>query len=116
MNLSGKWSFSEDFSFGKDEGVAELFHVNDEIKGKLTFAESIEGEDVFSICCEIEGKIDNNQIIFNTTSFEVLESSEPITYYPEVREGIINMHGQIVGSSEDTQGVCGVFIMKKIEG
>lgn len=114
MNLTGKWSFSEDFLFGKDAGLAELVQFKDEITGILKFTETIEGEDSFSVKCQLSGFIKENMVTLNVASFEIIESSQPIDYYPEIREGIVNVKGQIVGSSEDEQGVCGVFVFERV--
>ena len=114
MDLSGKWNFKEDFSHGKDVGIAILEHQKNEISGILEIIESIEGEKPFKVKCQIKGTADGDHIDLHVTSFEILESSEEIEYYPESREGILNVNGQIVGSSEDKQGVCGVFIMERM--
>ncbi len=114
MDLSGKWNFKEDFSHGKDVGVAILVHQENEIKGILEITESIKGDEPFKVKCEIKGTVDGNHIELHVISFEILDSSEEIEYYPESREGILNVNGQIVGSSEDEQGVCGVFVMERI--
>jgi len=114
MNLSGKWIFKEDFSFGKDEGKAELEQVGHKLFGTLEFTETIEEEAPFKVRCKLEGTIDDNNVVLNVVEFKIIESSEPIDYYPEKREGMINSNGQIVGSSEDEQGVCGVFVMERV--
>ncbi len=115
MDLSGKWRFKEDFGFGKDEGYAELMHSGDVINGNLEYTEFIENENSFKVKCELEGKVENNSVIFNVTKFKILSSAEPIEYYPEQREGIVNANGQIVGSSEDEQGICGVFVFDRFQ-
>ncbi len=50
--------------------------------------------------------------VLDVVEFTV-KSEEQIEYFPERREGIINANGQIVGSSEDEQGVCGFFVFER---
>ncbi len=116
MNVTGKWIFKEDFSFGKDEGEAELKQVGSEITGTLKFTEFIDEEPPFEVKCELKGSLNGNKILLHVVSYEILNSTIQIEYFPEVRDGIINANGQIVGSSEDEQGVCGVFILEKKPG
>ncbi|TLX75219.1 hypothetical protein E9993_09975 [Labilibacter sediminis] len=114
IDLSGSWKFKEDFSFGKDEGVAELNQEANDITGVLSFTEIIEGEEAFEVRCQLKGTISDHEITLNVVEYEIVSSSEPIEYYPETREGIVNVNGQIVGSSEDEQGVCGVFVLERM--
>ena len=113
IDLSGKWKFKEDFSFGKDEGAAELNQIGKDITGVLEFTETIEDESPFKVRCELQGSVVGNMVTLNVVNFKILSSKEPIEYYPETREGIINANGQIVGSSEDEQGVCGIFVFER---
>ncbi len=107
MNISGTYEFTEDFGFGKDEGEAVLCQVKDTLEGKLTFIEYIEEEEPFKVICELKGTIKGNEVEFSVENCQTGGEE----YYPEVRNGIINNKGQIVGSSVDEQGVCGVFVL-----
>lgn len=113
MDLTGKWSFKEDFSFGKDEGEAVLVQAGTRVYGILDFTERIEDETPFKVKCHLEGTYEEDTVKLDVVDFEIM-SSEQIEYFPESREGVINANGQIVGSSEDEQGVCGVFVMEKV--
>jgi len=114
MDLSGKWKFKEDFSYGIDEGFAEFKQEGNEFTGILEFTETIEEDVPFKVKCFVSGFVVGNSVTINVDDFKILESDEEIDYYPESREGIINANGQIVGSSEDSQGVCGVFVFDRI--
>lgn len=115
MDLTGKWNFSEDFSFGKDKGVVRLTQLGNILTGELEFTESIEEATPFKVKCLMKGSVEGKSVKLNVVSFQILESQEPIDYYPETREGIVNDQGQIVGSSEDEQGICGVFVMDRCQ-
>lgn len=113
VDLSGKWNFKEDFSYGEDEGIALLYQNGNRLTGILEFTETIEREMPFSVKCHLQGNIDGNNIIFHIKDYKIINSSVPIEYYPESREGIINVNGQIVGSSHDEQDICGVFVFER---
>ncbi|MCW3786379.1 hypothetical protein [Plebeiibacterium sediminum] len=114
MDLTGRWIFREEFDSGKDEGVAILAQAGDRLYGVLDFTEYIENETPFQVKCQLEGKVDGDKVSLEMIDYEII-SVEPFEYFPEKREGIINQNGQIVGSSEDEQGVCGVFVFEKEE-
>ncbi len=114
MDLTGRWNFKEEFDGGKDEGVAIFAQAGERVFGILDFTEYIDGDTPFQVKCQLEGKVDGNKVFLEMVDHEVL-SVEPFEYFPEKREGIINQNGQIVGSSEDGQGVCGVFVFEKAE-
>ncbi len=107
MDISGVYDFTEDFGFGKDEGEAILNQIDDTLEGMLTFTEHIEEELPFRVTCKVKGTISDNEVEF--TVFDCDAGSEE--YYPEVRTGVVNNKGQIVGSSVDEQGICGVFLL-----
>ncbi len=107
MDISGTYEFTEDFGFGKDKGEAILHQMNDILEGKLSFTEYIDEEEPFKVTCDLKGTINGNEVEFNVENCQTGGEE----YYPEVRNGIINNKGQIVGSSVDEQGVCGVFVL-----
>ncbi|MCW3804064.1 hypothetical protein [Plebeiibacterium marinum] len=112
MDLTGRWNFKEEFDSGKDEGIAILAHAGERVYGMLDFTEYIDEETPFQVKCKIEGSVIGDKVKMEMVDIEVI-SVEPIEYFPEIREGIINAKGQIVGSSEDEQGICGVFVFEK---
>ncbi|WP_068472641.1 hypothetical protein [Saccharicrinis aurantiacus] len=111
MDISGKYKFTEDFGYGKDEGEAFVIQTGSKLEGTMSFTESIEGDDPFTVECIIEGDVNKEQVEIRVKSFK----TNDVEYYPETRVGIINNKGQIVGSSEDEQGICGVFVFTPIE-
>ncbi len=112
-DLTGKWKFREEFDFGIDEGTAEFIQDGNGIKGELLFTEKIEDDPDFEVHSTVKGFVDDNNVFFDVIKF-VIDSNADIEYFPEKREGIVNIQGQIVGSSVDEQGICGVFIMERM--
>lgn len=115
MDLTGRWRFKEEFDFGVDEGFAVIEHKGNKLSGVLEFTEYIQEEAPFKIKCNISGFAEGEKVILKVDEYEIIDTKEEIEYYAETREGIINSNGQIVGSSEDDQGVCGVFVFEKLK-
>lgn len=114
-NISGRWSFNEDFGFGKDEGFAEFTQEGEDIKGILVYTERIEEETPFRVQQEIEGNFDGHKLKITGTAVEILDAEEEIEYHLDSWEGILNNKNQIVGHSYDDHECFGVFVMEMIQ-
>lgn len=116
MNLSGTWKYSEDFSHGDSEGDLVLKHEGKLLSGTLRHTETPLEGNPYSIEQTMEGVYDNDDksFILKATTFTVLEAEEEIIYEldsfvaQEINEDLI------VGTSEDEQGISGVFSFKRI--
>ena len=115
-SISGRWSFTEDFGFGKDEGFTELTQEGENIKGVFVYTERIEGETPFRVQQEVEGMFKDNKLKVKGTAVEVLDSEIEFEYHLDTWEGILNGNGQIVGHSYDNHESFGVFVMEIIQG
>ncbi|MRT92064.1 hypothetical protein [Ancylomarina sp. 16SWW S1-10-2] len=115
-SISGRWSFTEDFGFGKDEGFAELTQEGENIKGVLVYTERIEDETPFRVQQEFKGTFKENKLEIMGTAVEILDSEIEIEYHLDTWEGILNDKKQIVGHSYDKHECFGVFVMEFIQG
>ena len=113
--ISGRWSFTEDFGFGKDEGFAEFTQEGENITGVLVYTERIEGETPFRVQQDIEGTFNGQELKITGTAVEILDAEEEIEYHLDSWEGIMNENKQIVGHSYDEHECFGVFVMEKIQ-
>ncbi|MFA8301181.1 MAG: hypothetical protein ACEPOV_13520 [Hyphomicrobiales bacterium] len=113
IDLSGNWIFEEDFYFGKDFGFAEWKQNENVISGIVEFTECINERESFKVRLQIEGEVEGVHVFFSAKSYSIIESKEPVEYCLDSWEGIVNKHGQIVGSSYDEDGICGVFTMTR---
>jgi len=113
-NITGRWSFTEDFGFGKDEGFAEFTQEGENIAGVLVYTERIEGDTPFRVQQEIKGTYSGQKLAIQGTAVEILDSEEEIEYHLDTWEGIMNDKDQIVGHSYDDHECFGVFVMEKI--
>jgi hypothetical protein len=113
LNLTGRWRFEEDFGFGKDSGYADLNQSGDVLTGILRFSEQIDGEETFIVKQEVAGRIIGRKIDLKSHSCEILFSEEDIIYELDTWSGELLPNGKIVGSSIDSEGTGGAFIMER---
>jgi len=116
LNLTGTWKYREDFSYGDSEGVLELIHTDDVLNANLIHTETpLEGVP-YKITQILEGTVDVELMIFKLSakSFSTLESKELIDYELDSFEAQLINKDLIVGTTEDKQGVLGVFSFKRL--
>jgi hypothetical protein len=114
-DISGRWSFNEDFGFGKDEGFAEFTQEGEKLTGVVVYTECIEGETPFRVQQEVEGSFDGSNFSVSGTNVELLDCEKQFEYNLDTWEGILNPNNQIVGHSFDGHECFGVFVMEAIE-
>lgn len=115
-NITGRWSFNEDFGFGKDEGFTELTQEGENIKGVFVYTERIEGETPFRVQQDVKGTFIDNKLKVSGTAVEILDSEIEFEYHLDTWEGVMNNKNQIVGHSYDNHECFGVFVMEMIQG
>ena len=114
-NITGRWTFNEDFGFGKDEGFAEFTQEGDSITGVVVYTERIDDETPFRVQQEVEGNFDGVNFKVTGTKVELLDVENQFEYHLDIWEGILNANNQIVGHSYDDHDCFGVFVMEFIE-
>lgn len=114
-NITGRWSFNEDFGFGKDEGFAEFTQNGDKLSGVVVYTERIEEETPFRVEQYVEGCFDGTNFSVTGTKVELLDVEKQFEYNLDTWEGVLNTQNQIVGHSHDGHDCFGVFIMEPIE-
>ena len=115
MDLSGKWLFKEDFETGINSGVAIINQDEDQISGKLNLTEKLFDESPIQLEQTFEGLIMGKKVIFKGKAFRLINGPDDCEYALDSWEGTINSEGNIIGSSIDQHGICGVFTMERIE-
>ncbi len=112
--ISGRWTFNEDFGFGKDEGFAEFEQTGTTVTGVVVYTERIDGETPFRVEQFVEGTFQNNQLTITGTKVNLLDVEKPFEYHLDTWEGILNANHQIVGHSYDNHECFGVFVMEPL--
>lgn len=115
MNLTGKWQFFEQFDAGFDMGYALLKQVGDRISGTLTYTEYIYEESSFLINIEVEGELQEDRLMLQGKSYEVLDSPYAIQYCLDDRIAEITDPDRIEGHSVDDQDLEGRFVLRRLE-
>lgn len=115
MNLSGKWKYTEDYSHGDSIGELSLTQNGGILKGKLTHTESPLGGNSFTIEQELAGNLNtkSNRIYLKAISYKLISSLDDIIYELDTFEAQIINENTIVGTTEDKQGILGVFCFKR---
>jgi hypothetical protein len=115
MNLTGTWKYSEDFSHGDSEGDLVLTQEGKLLSGTLSHTETPLEGNPYSIEQTMEGVYDNEDksFILKASSFTILEAEEEILYELDSFVAQVMNEDLIVGTSEDEQGVLGVFSFKR---
>lgn len=116
LNLTGTWKYREDFSYGDCEGVLELTHTDDNLNGTLVHTEKPLEGDSYKIRQILDGTVNFELMTFKllAKSFSVLKTQEEIDYELDSFEAQLINDDLIVGTTEDKQGLMGVFSFKRI--
>ena len=115
IDISGRWSFTENFGYGTDNGYADLEQDGTHLTGTLQFVEQIEGEETFIVRQEIYGNISGRIISLKSKTCEILFNNQDIVYELDTWKGEINDDGKISGNSIDEEGTTGSFMMERID-
>jgi hypothetical protein len=116
MKLTGTWKYNEDFSHGDSEGELVLTQEGNVLSGTLRHTESPLEGNPYRIEQTMEGVYDDKDksFILKATTFTVLEAAEEILYELDSFVAQVMNEDLIVGTSEDEQGVLGVFSFKRV--
>lgn len=114
MNISGTWTYSEDFEYGKSEGKVVLFHVGEEVSGIFTFTEEVENNYKIEVTEKVKGIISDGKVVLESVGVRALQDDRVIEYLPNTFEVHRISENKLVGSTYDSEEVCGVFVLERI--
>lgn len=114
MDLSGHWSFFENFEFGCDYGVAVLRQKGNTLTGTLVYTEHIYEDGEFIISVDVKGIVDEDHVSFDCVSYQLIDVPQGFDYYFDQRSGVLVDFDRIEGVSDDEQGIEGTFTMVRI--
>ncbi|MCT4614079.1 MAG: hypothetical protein N4A49_04290 [Marinifilaceae bacterium] len=109
-NISGEWSFNEDFGFGTDTGIATITQEGVKLKGLIQYTEKIEDEESFEVEQYFEGELIGDDF---TIEGIFVKTSKDIEYNIDTWEGKLTSPDMIIGHSYDNCGCFGVFRLKR---
>ncbi len=113
-NISGNWTFNEEFECGIDKGFAFITQNNEQLNGYLEYEEFIEGEPPFKVMQMFSGTINDNKIHLVGIGVTNQNGESIPDYNLDTLEGVLTYEGKIVGHSFDCNDICGVFVMERM--
>ncbi len=114
-NLSGKWLYEEDYSYGKAKGELFLKQIGKLLVGKIIFIENIDSSNSIMVQEFLEGEINGSRIILQATEYDIIHSDHTISYELDCWKGVLLNEYTIEGESLDSQGTYGNFTFQKIK-
>jgi len=113
MNITGTWSYTEDFEFGKSIGKAELKQMGDNVTGIFSFTEEVENEYKINVTESVKGRISGGEMLLKSTKVTAMHNQNEVNYLPNSFHVHLVSENMLVGSTYDSENVCGVFVMER---
>lgn len=113
MNITGNWSYKEDFEFGKSVGNAELYQDGNVVNGTFTFTEEVENEYKIDVEEKVHGIISEGKVLLKSVEVKAIQNNKQINYLPNSFDVFLVSENQLVGSTYDSEDVCGVFVLER---
>jgi len=114
MNITGTWTYNEDFEFGKSEGKVELQQLDNLVRGILTFTEEVENDYKIEVEEKVQGTITNGKVLLESVEVKAKQDNKEIHYLPNCFDVFMVSENKLVGSTYDSEDVCGVFVMERL--
>jgi hypothetical protein len=114
MNITGNWTYSEDFEFGKSIGKAYLEQVDDNVKGTFSFIEEVEADYKIEVVEKVKGTISDGKVLLESIDVKAMQDGKEIAYLPNCFDVFLVSANKLVGSTYDSENVCGVFVMERL--
>lgn len=114
MNISGIWTYKEDFEYGNSEGEVDLTQTGNEVSGIFSFTEEVEDNYKIDVIEKVKGTISDGKVLFESIEVKALQNGKEIAYLPNTFEVHLVSENKMVGSTYDSEDVCGVFVLEKI--
>ena len=115
MNVTGLWKYIEDFEFGNSVGEVRLVQMEDTLYGEFNFTEKVEDDYEIIVFEKVKGKIIEGKAILESVEVIAKENDRVVDdYIPNNFELHLISKDKLVGSSYDTENVCGVFTLERL--
>lgn len=113
MDISGNWTYKEDFEYGKSEGEVKITQSGNAITAIFTFTEKVENNYQIEVVEKTKGKIADGRVLLESTEVKALQNGKEIDYLPNSFEVHLVSENKLVGSTFDSEDVCGVFVLDR---
>lgn len=113
MNITGNWSYKEDFEYGNSIGKVELMQTGNKVSGVFTFTEEVENNYRIQVTEKVKGTLIDGKLLLESVEVKALQNGHEISYLPNTFETHRITENKIVGSTYDSENVCGVFVLER---
>jgi len=113
MNISGTWTYKEDFEYGNSEGEVNLMQIGNEVSGIFTFTEEVENDYKIDVKEKVKGTISEGKVLLESIEVKAIQDGREIDYLPNTFEVHLISENKMVGATHDSEDVCGVFVLEK---
>lgn len=113
MNITGIWSYREDFEYGTSQGEVELTQSGEKVSGLFTFTEKVENNYEIDVKEKVEGTIADGKVSLESVEVTASQNGVIIDYLPNTFEVHLVAENKLVGSTYDSEAVCGVFVLER---
>ncbi len=113
MDISGIWTYNEDFEYGKSVGEVEITQTGNEVNAVFTFTEEVKNDYRIDVFEKVKGTISDNKVILESQEVTATQNGKEITYLPNNFEVFLVSENKLVGSTYDSDEVCGVFVLER---
>lgn len=113
MNITGIWTYKEDFEYGKSDGVVEIKQSGNKIVARFPFPEEVKSNYKIEVVEKTKGTISDDKILLESVQVKAIQGNKEIDYLPNNFEVHLVSENRLVGSTYDSEGICGVFVMER---
>ncbi len=114
MNITGIWSYSENFEYGASEGKVEFVQKGNDVTGIFTFTEKVEKNYEIQVTETVKGTISEGKALLKSLTVTAMQNGKEIAYLPNTFDVHLVSKNKLVGSTFDSEDVCGVFVLERI--
>ncbi len=93
--------------------MVELEQKGNFVKGVFTFTEEVKNDYKIDVVEKVEGIISNGRAILRSVEVTAIQGGQKINYLPNNFEVYLVSENKLVGSTYDSENVCGVFTMER---
>ena len=80
----------------------------------FSFTEMVENDYTINVVEKVEGVISDQKILLKSTEVKALQDNQQINYLPNNFDIYLVSENKLVGSTFDSEDVCGVFVMERL--
>ncbi len=113
MDLSGVWTYNEDFEYGTSTGEVDIEQTGNEVSAVFTFTEEVKNDYRIDVTEKVKGTISDGKVLLESKDVTATQNGKQIHYLPNNFDVFLVSENKLVGSTYDSEDVCGVFVLER---